>query len=185
MIVSFTGAQSTGKTTLLKRLKDSNPNVSFVDEVTRRIKRDFDLPINEDGGDLTQYMIMADHIGNLYRKNQSELTILDRCALDGVVYTGWLQQQAMVSPSTYTNACLIYSQIIDKYDVIFYTDPTDVKLVDDGERSIDEGFRNDIISLFNDRIKQLDNVVVLQGSVNDRLNKIKKTFEKYNLDINI
>ena len=28
--------------------------------------------------------------------------------------------------------------LIDRYDVIFYTDPADVPLVDDGERSIDE-----------------------------------------------
>ena len=185
MIVSFTGAQSSGKTTLLNRLKDSNPNVSFVDEVTRRIKRDFDLPINEDGGDLTQYMIMADHIANLYRKNQSELTVLDRCALDGVVYTRWLQLNGMVSPVTFANACQIYSQIIDKYDVIFYTDPVDVELVDDGERSVDVKFRNDIIKLFNDWLKQLDNVVVLSGTVEERLETVKKTVERFEIDIKI
>ena len=39
MIVSFTGAQSTGKTTLLNILKEKNKDIKFVDEVTRRIKR--------------------------------------------------------------------------------------------------------------------------------------------------
>ena len=58
MIVSFTGAQSTGKTTLLNKVRDLNPNLNFVDEVTRRIKREYNLPINEGGGDVTQSMII-------------------------------------------------------------------------------------------------------------------------------
>ena len=60
-----------------------------------------------------------------------------------------------------------------------------MELVDDGERSIDKQFRDDIISSFDYRIKSLNNVVVLSGTVEERLETVKKTFEKYNLDINI
>ncbi len=183
MIVSFTGAQSTGKTTLLNRLVEKNPNVTFVEEVTRRVKRLYDVPINEDGGDVTQFLIMADHIQNLFSKDKSELTVFDRCAVDGVVYTRWLQLQGMVSAEVYSACCKIYDAIIDQYDVIFYTDPADVKLVDDGERSIDEGFRKDIIRLFDDRLKGLDNVVTLSGTVEERLNTVKKTVEGLGKDI--
>ena len=183
MIVSFTGAQSTGKTTLLNHLVDKNPYVTFVEEVTRRGKREFNLPINEDGGNVTQYMIMADHVANVYRKTESELTVLDRCAVDGVVYTRWLQLQGMVDAEVYTAVCTMYYNIIDKYDVIFYTDPADVELVDDGERSVDEGFRRDIIRLFDGRLKGLDNVVTLSGTVEERLNTVKKTVEGLGKDI--
>jgi len=79
----------------------------------------------------------------------------------------------------------IYNSLYDKYDIIFYTDPADVELVDDGERSADKKFRNDIINSFEDRIKELNNVVVLTGTVEERLDTVKKTFEKYNLDIKI
>lgn len=185
MICSFTGAQSTGKTTLLNRLIELNSNVTFVEEVTRRIKRDFDLPINEDGGNLTQFMIMADHVANLYRKNDNDLTIFDRCAIDGVVYTRWLQLNGMVDDCIYTAACAIYDAIIDKYDVIFYTDPADVPLVDDGERSADVDFRNGIIKMFEERLVGRDNVVVLSGTVEKRLETVKKTVESFGLDIKI
>ena len=47
MIISFTGAQSTGKTTLLNLIRDKNYDFNYVDEVTRRIKREYNLPINE------------------------------------------------------------------------------------------------------------------------------------------
>jgi nicotinamide riboside kinase len=185
MIASFTGAQSTGKTTLLNILKEKNKDIKFIDEVTRRIKRDYNLPINEDGGELTQFMIMADHIANVYKKYDSELVILDRCVVDGLVYTQWLYAKRKVDSSMNDIAHNIYNSLYTKYDVIFYTDPADVELVDDGERSADKKFRDDIINSFEHRIKELNNVVVLSGTVEERLDIVKKTFEKYNLDIKI
>ena len=89
----------------------------------------------------------------------------------------------MVSAEVYSACCKIYDAIIDQYDVIFYTDPTDVKLVDDGERSVNVDFRNDIIKLFNDKLEGLDNVVVLSGTVEERLNTVKKTVEGLGKDI--
>ena len=185
MIVSFTGAQSTGKTTLLNILKEKNKDIKFVDEVTRRIKRDYNLPINEDGNNLTQFMIMADHISNMYRKYDGELVILDRCVVDGLVYTQWLFANRKVNSAMNDIAIDIYNSLYDKYDIIFYTDPADVELVEDGERSADKKFRDDIINSFEHRIKELNNVVVLSGTVAERLDTVKKTFEKYNLDIKI
>lgn len=185
MIVSFTGAQSTGKTTLLNILKSKNKDINFIDEVTRRINREYDLPINESGSTLTQLMIIADHVANIFRKYDSDLVILDRCIIDGLVYSEWLYDNNNISISMIDLATEIYYSIYKKYDIIFYTDPEDVELVDDGERSIDRQFRDDIISSFDYRIKSLNNVVVLSGTVEERLETVKKTFEKYNLDINI
>jgi len=185
MIVSFTGAQSTGKTTLLNILKSKNKDINFIDEVTRRINREYDLPINESGSTLTQLMIIADHVANIFRKYDSDLVILDRCIIDGLVYSEWLYDNNNISISMIDLATEIYHSIYKKYDIIFYTDPKDVELVDDGERSIDKQFRDDIISSFDYRIKSLNNVVLKSGTVEERLETVKKTFEKYNLDINI
>ena len=185
MIVSFTGAQSTGKTTLLNILKSKNKDINFIDEVTRRINREYDLPINESGSTLTQLMIIADHVANIFRKYDSDLVILDRCIIDGLVYSELLYDNNNISISMIDLATEIYHSIYKKYDIIFYTDPKDVELVDDGERSIDKQFRDDIISSFDYRIKSLNNVVLLSGTVEERLETVKKTFEKYNLDINI
>ena len=185
MIVSFTGAQSTGKTTLLNILKSKNKDINFIDEVTRRINREYDLPINESGSTLTQLMIIADHVANIFRKYDSDLVILDRCIIDGLVYSEWLYDNNNISISMIDLATEIYHSIYKKYDIIFYTDPKDVELVDDGERSINKHFRDDIINSFEHRIKELNNVVVLSGTVEERLETVKKTFEKYNLDINI
>jgi len=190
MIISFTGAQSTGKTTLLNSIKDLNPYLDSIDEVTRRIKREYNLPINEDGGDITQTMIMSDHIANIFRKYDSDV-IFDRCALDGVVYTQWLYNKGKVSKEVLQWAKKIYNTLIDKYDAIFVTSPEDVPLVDDGERSVDIDFREEIIDIFNMYIDDIKiysrkvNLFVVEGSVEERMKYIKNVLEVKGLDIKI
>jgi dephospho-CoA kinase len=191
MIISFTGAQSTGKTTLLNLIRDKNYEFNYVDEVTRRIKREYNLPINEGGGDITQSMIMADHIANVYRKGDHDVTVLDRCAVDGVVYTQWLYNNGQVKKATLDHAKLIFEMLIEEYDAIFITSPVDVELVDDGERSTNIEFREDIQSLFDMYIGHLmvdnkdENVFVVAGTVEERMNYIQKVLAKKGLDIKI
>jgi nicotinamide riboside kinase len=190
MLISFSGAQSTGKTTLLKHLEErnsSNPLFKFVPEVTRLIKREYDLPINEDGTDITQLLIINQHLCNAYKIDTNEYNyILDRCSLDGLVYTHWLCDQRKLSMSVYSFAEYIFSSTINKYDVIFYTSPNDVKLEYDGERSVDTTFRDGIIDLFNRYIKYRNiNVVLLYGTVEERLKIIKDTLAEKGLEINI
>ena len=194
MIFSFTGAQSTGKTTLLNHLHKCNGDYpfEFIPEVTRLVMRDYKMPINEEGDDLTQLLIMTEHVRNVYRNKADHLIrgvhqIFDRCALDGIVYSLWLVEQGNINRRCYDACDLIYKELKDKYDIIFYTSPDDVKLVADGERSVDVKFRNDIINTFNLFLKRGydGKVVVLKGSVEERLKTIKSTLAKHNIDIKI
>jgi len=184
MLISFSGAQSTGKTTLLNHLQSRNSDFEFVPEVTRLVSRTLNLPINEKGTTLTQIMIIAEHIKNVY-SNTAENCIFDRCILDGVVYTQWLKQQDQVKGGTYLTAVNVFNDLISKYDIIFYTSPEDVPLEDDGERSVNVKFRDEIINLFKIYMSNLDNVITLRGTVEERLITIKNTLALHNTDINI
>ena len=193
MIFSFTGAQCTGKTTLLKHLYKENGDYPFVfiPEVTRLVKREYNMPINESGGDLTQMLIMTEHVRNIFRDRADHIVrgihqIFDRCALDGIVYSYYLLNEGKISRSTFDACELIWKKLKDRYDVIFYTSPDDVRLVDDGERSIDIKFRENIINLFNMYMESYKGeIVTLRGSVKERLKSIKETLESHNIDIKI
>lgn len=187
MLISFSGAQSTGKTTLLNHLQERNSHIKFVPEVTRLVRREYNLPINEEGNNITQLMIISEHLRNAYRLDVDTTSyILDRCSLDGIVYTYWLCQQNNVRLDTFSFAEMIFRETIKKYDVIFYTSPDDVKLIDDGERSVNTKFRDDIIKLFDMYISGLNiNVVTLRGTVEERLQTIKQTLANKGLEINI
>lgn len=197
MIFSFTGAQCTGKTTLLKHLYKENGDYPFVfvPEVTRLIGREYNMPINESGDDLTQMLIMTEHVRNIFRDRADHIVrsvhqILDRCALDGIVYSHYLLDKGKINRTTYDACDLIYKKLINKYDVIFYTSHKDVELVDDGERSVDNIFREDIIGLFDmymqyNIIENGPRIVHLEGTVKERLKTIKSTLDKLNIAIKI
>lgn len=178
MRVSFTGAQSTGKTTLLNKCKELYKDYKFVDEVTRYVRKTYDVKINEIGGTETQLYILAEHIKNHLRPEEN--LMLDRCILDGYVYTRYQVNNGKVSEQVLHAFNGVYGVLIDKLDYIFYTDPSDVKLVDDGERSVDFKFRDDIIDIFESLItykmspKNREKIVRLSGTVDERLATIKK-----------
>jgi nicotinamide riboside kinase len=178
MRVSFAGAQSTGKTTLLNKCKEVYKDYKFVDEVTRYVRKTYDVKINEIGGTETQLYILAEHIKNHLRVEEN--LMLDRCILDGYVYTKYQVVNGKVSEQVLHAFNGVFGVLVDKLDYIFYTDPADVKLVDDGERSMDYKFRDDIIFLFEDLIgfkmspKNREKVVRLKGTVDQRMNTIEK-----------
>lgn len=184
-IISFSGAQSSGKTTLLNICQRQSCEVlspfngfEFVPEVTRLVKHKYNLPINEDGTDITQLCIINQHIEN-YLKYQDKNVIMDRCILDGLVYTEYLVEKNQIDSRVYAYAQYIYDMLVSKIGIIFYTDPS-IPLIDDGERSIDIDFRDSIIDKFNFYIKRLNNVVKLSGSIEDRLDIIKRALILYN-----
>ena len=175
MKIAFTGAQSTGKTTLLKELK-RDPELSlkydFRDEITRRMQKK-GLSINEGGNDITQLLIMNSHIKNSLIDN----VIMDRCALDGLVYTDWMSRKGKVQQWVLQYADNVFKMLIDRYDHIFYLVP-EFDIEDDGVRSTDIDFRNEIVELFEKYIKAIDiPVIKLTGTVEQRLNKIKETIK--------
>lgn len=188
MLISFTGAQCTGKTTLLKKCKqltDVNQplqDFQFVDEVTRKVKRE-GHSINLDGNDITQLFILNEHLKNHTRVDD---LVLDRCILDGYVYSSCLSRREQVSEWVTRYACDLLNLLVENLDIIFYTQPEDVPLVDDGVRSVDMNFRQDIINRYEDLFAQdyywMDKVVRLSGTVEDRMETILETINE-NSDI--
>ena len=175
MKIAFTGAQSTGKTTLLNELK-ADKNIAlqydFRDEITRRMQKK-GLSINEGGSDITQLLIMNSHIKNSLLDN----VIMDRCALDGLVYTDWMYDNKKVSHCVREYAENVFNLLIDRYDHIFYLVP-EFSLEDDGIRSTNLQFRDDIVDLFDHYIKEYKiPVTQLTGTVKQRVNKIMETIK--------
>lgn len=187
MLISFTGAQCTGKTTLLKECKSTySDEWRFVDEVTRKVMREDGLTINEDGDNLTQLFILKEHLQN-HVVPGGEKWILDRCILDGYVYTRWLWEQGSVEKWVLDYAGCLLSMLGKRLDVILYTEPDDIPIEDDGERSIDKSFRDDIIKIYEDLLTRSVStpgrdtwrrkIVRLSGTVDERMSTINSNIQ--------
>ena len=173
MKIGITGAQSTGKTTLLNALR-SEPcfkEYSICDEVTRRVQS-YNLPINEMGNDTTQRLIMQEHIVNVFMHDD---LITDRTALDGLVYTRYLFEQGRLKEDTLKYAEDVFERVWFQYDYVFFIEP-EFSIEDDGVRSIDLKFRDSIVSYFhNEIVERKLNVVYITGSVRQRVNTVLTT----------
>ena len=213
LLTSFTGAQSTGKSTLLDMCMNmlfgnSETNAYsavdrdkwvFIPEVTRLIKRQYGVNINEQGTDDTQLLILNQHLINTIQfkqnlKEQRNFYMMDRCIMDGYVYSKYLHNHGRIEDNTMNIAESMYQRLLPSLDAIFYTHPDDVDIHDDGERSIDPAFRNEIIDIYNDLLYNSSarytlpsyplrigsqkwiiphNVVVLKGTPSERMSLIK------------
>jgi GTPase SAR1 family protein len=170
MRIGITGAQSVGKTTLLNALRSEKffKDYAICDEVTRRV-RSYGIPINESGTNVTQRLIMNEHIVNVY---MNEKMLTDRTALDGMVYSLYLHKKGNVDLKTLSYVEMVFKRLIKSYNHIFYIEP-EFEIVDDGERSADVGFRDEIVEYFETVItKNKLNVTRIKGSVRNRVDMV-------------
>ena len=171
MKIAITGAQSTGKSTLLNYLKKDEDlkGFEFIDELTRQIAAK-GVNINEDGGNFTQIFTVTIHAENIIKKH----FISDRCALDALVYTRWLYDNEKVDKWMLEYAEGVAKEVLPRYDYIYYLSP-EFPIEDDGVRSANITFRDEILSLFEHYINVLNlNVITLTGSVAARAKQFKR-----------
>lgn len=174
MKVVFTGAQGVGKTTLLDILEKCFTlpvPFTFIRNFTRNIAKS-GYTINEDGTDNTQLTIMKLHKSCIDRVDN---VIMDRCALDGFVYTTYLYRQGKISREVYERCESIFRECIYNYNIIYYLVP-EFPITGDEYRSAKEDYQKAIADIFEEMIEKYRiNVVKLTGTVGDRLSKIQKT----------
>jgi len=190
MNITFTGPQCSGKTTLLKTMRSKGgifDKFFYIDEVTRRVRDECNIPINEEGAnDITQLLIINEELKNLFTcggmGDWCKGVVHDRCLLDGLVYTEYFYTKKLVGQSVWEQASRYWYKFYTKYDIIFYPNPHDVQLQDDGERSTDVEFRNGIIDKYENyylnQFQWKEKITILKGTVEERMEQIKITLHE-------
>jgi len=138
--VALVGSSSTGKTTVYELLKNKVSGYDFVNESTRTVKS-YGFSINENGTDATQLAISSFHLEALLRPHD---LILDRCYMDVVVYSKFMDQ---IDSKTYNYIEDTWKRVSKEYTHFIYF-PIEFTSVDDGIRSVNEEWRRDIDTEF-------------------------------------
>lgn len=175
MKIIFTGAQGTGKTTILNHYKEHGYNI--ITEIVRNLSKE-GVKINEMGDLEGQRRIF-----NEYNKilNKEESYISDRGLTDVTAYTSYLSNKN--DDNDLRVECMY--QLFDIQDfyqknsaVITCYFPIEFPVVDDGVRSINEEFRHDI----DVNIKNILDGIGIQyytitGTVEERIKQIDKIIQ--------
>lgn len=173
--IAISGSHSTGKSTLINALKEI-PSITnrfvFKGEILRDIKK-AGIDINEYGSDDTQRIVMARFLEYSIIPN----CIIDRCAMDGLVYTTYLYERNQVSKKTLRIAEAIFQNV--RYDMHFYIAP-EFDIVPDGIRSENVEFRDRIAEIFEEYFQSYNiEPLRLTGDVENRVNQFTSALEAY------
>lgn len=178
MKIIFTGAQGTGKTTILDYFKDQNYNV--ITEVVRKLSKE-GVNINEMGDVEGQRKIFNTYV-ELFDKNNEYVS--DRGLTDVLSYTMYLSTR---SSSTEYNELLDeqYNKLKEycelNKDAIFFYFPIEFSVVDDGVRSTSDEFRKMIDSYILCLLKELEiHYYEVRGTIEERINFVKSIIESKN-----
>ena len=166
--VALVGASSVGKTTVYELLKQYIPEYEFINESTRTVAK-YGFPINENGTSETQLAISSFHLEALLCPKD---VILDRCYLDLLVYSTYMDN---LSNSAYNYILDTWLRVKNQYTHYIYF-PIELASVDDGVRSVNEGWREAIDAEFRHHLIAIKNLggdyLTVSGSPKQRVNQI-------------
>ncbi len=174
MKIIYVGAQSTGKSTILKHY-ESLGHIPVITEVVRKLTKQ-GVKINEQGDNKGQELIFDTYYDLLSQDNYMS----DRGLVDVLAYTKYLYKRGKISERTINEQkhCLkIFNQSHD--DILYVYFPIEFEVVDDGVRSLDEGFRHEIDQNIQNILTD-NNIPYLKvsGSVEERIKIIDDAINK-------
>jgi len=163
MRITIMGSHSTGKTTLAKALAE-RLNFGYLHDVVREeaVKKGF--VINENTPPEVQLWL-------LIRQWELETTtpegwVADKSLFDYLVYGRLILKEKIVK-----DLIQWFVQQNAKYDFVFYL-PIEFPMEEDGIRSIDPEFREEIDRLLKECLDEFGiDYIVLSGSVKERVNQ--------------
>jgi hypothetical protein len=151
MKISITGTHSTGKTTyvsdfLKKWTMYETPTKSY-----RELIENKKIPHSKNGTEESQKQILDYLIDQAIENSNKEFVISDRCVLDNLAYTSWLNINGKVSDKFLEQTRTLTKETLKLYDIIFFvplTKLSEVKLEENSIRDIDPVYREEIDHIF-------------------------------------
>lgn len=175
MRIALSGSSCTGKTTLMKEIEKDPYFKDFhlFEEVVRSLKKSGQISaVNKKISFQDQKTILTTHHRNVLSRDNF---ITDRGVLDAFVYATYDYLEGHYNFEEWKLFESIFLTTIKEYSYIFYLS-TEIPLIKDGFRSEDLLYRKEIEKLFLRVIDvyRLPTVRELKGSVEDRLNSLRK-----------
>ena len=181
--IVFTGAQGTGKTTVLKEFESKGLKV--ITEVVRQLASK-GVKINKDGDEKGQTRIFKE-----YKDLLSELSvdgyISDRCMVDVLAYTMYLAEQGKVTDEFVQKQ---KKQLVkfknENPDIAYCYFPIEFDVVADGIRDTDEDFRKAIDTNIRKILMEVGiQPIIVKGTVEERTAKVQRVHDWLHEGINL
>jgi thymidylate kinase len=151
MKIAVIGTQCMGKSTYIKDFLKKWPMYTTPEKSYREILKEKNLSHSKEATVEAQTEILNFLIDQATECSKQDNVILDRCVLDCLAYTAWLNLKGKVSDDYLDQQRIIVRETLKLYDILFFlpiTKVAKVDIVEDGFREIDPIFREEIDVIF-------------------------------------
>jgi predicted ATPase len=151
MKIAVSGAQCVGKSTYIKDFLKKWPMYTTPDTSYRDLIKEKNLPHSADGNEESQKLILDYLIDQAQKYDKQDNVIFDRCVLDNLAYSSWLNLNGKVSDKFLDESRIIIREMMSMFDIVFLiplTKVSPVNIEDDGLRNADPVFREEMDNIF-------------------------------------
>ena len=152
MRIAFSGAQNTGKSTLVKDFLTVWPQYKTLDKSYRDVIKENKLTHSSNTTQEAQRLIRDWMSGELEKNKKDDKIVYDRCLLDNLVYTLWSYryQPGSIDGKFVDETIDMVKESMRKLDIIFYipADKCNFDIVNDTFRDTNLNYRKEIDQLF-------------------------------------
>jgi thymidylate kinase len=151
MKIAFIGTHCNGKTTLVNEFLQKWPMYKKSKTTYRNLIKKDKLKNNKEGTEESQRAILNALIDEVQKAvaTGDENLIFDRCVIDNIVYSLWLNEKGKIKDSFIMDSKFLALETIKLYDIIFYLPlREEIKLSPKDDRDLDPVYRKEIDNIF-------------------------------------
>jgi thymidylate kinase len=148
MKIAIIGSQGSGKSHLIKEFLEKWTMYKTPEKTYRDIIKSRNIKINQEGDEESQKAILNALIDEV-QQAKGDFLIFDRCVIDNMAYTLWLNAHDKVSNKFVMDTKFLTHQTLKLFDMIFYVPVRpEIELQEKETRDSDPKFREEIDNIF-------------------------------------
>lgn len=148
MRIAIIGSQNSGKSHLIGEFIQKWPMYKTPEKTYRDIIRSRNIKINKEGDETSQKAILNALIDEV-QQAQGDFLVFDRCVVDNIAYTLWLNAHDKVSDKFVMDSKFLALQTLKLFDILFYIPlREEIKIEEKDNRDTDPEFRKEIDNIF-------------------------------------
>jgi hypothetical protein len=151
MKIAVSGTQNTGKSTYIKDFLAKWDMYKSPENTYRNIIKEKNLDHSKNGSEESQKLILDCLVDQAIESSKKDFTILDRCVLDNLAYSSWLNLNGKVSDKFLDTSRILVRETLKLFDIIFFlplTKFSPVEIENNSIRETDPVYREEIDIIF-------------------------------------
>ncbi len=151
MKIAVSGTHCQGKSTYIRDFLKTWTNYKTPEKSYRDYIKEQNLPHSKEGTEESQQIILNALLDQAQEYSKNDNVIFDRCILDNLAYSSWLNLNGKVSDKFLDESRILIREALKTFDVIFFVPLTKVAPVEfkeDELRDNDLVYREEIDNIF-------------------------------------